>query len=82
MIIRQKHEQYSSPKIEHKNVQYLDSGAVAGQFEIFRERESTLSLDFRSIGPSVFDGARSKVALRGEGYAWAPIWWSFNNSKR
>ena len=34
---------------------------------IFLERESTISLDFRSIGSSVFDGARSKVALRGEG---------------
>ena len=39
-----------------------------------RERESTFSLDFRPIGPSVLDGVRSKVALRGEGYAWAPIW--------
>ena len=51
-------------------------------FLIFRERESAFSLDFRPIGPSVLDGARSKVALRGEGYAWAPIWWSSDNSKR
>ena len=73
MIIRQKCEKSSSPKIEHKNVQYLESGAVAGQFEIFREREITFSLDFQPFGPSVLDGARSKVALPGEGYVWAPI---------
>ena len=35
----------------------------------FLERERTFSLDFQPIGPSVFDGARSKVALHGEGYA-------------
>ena len=55
--------------------------AVAG-FEIFRERESAFSLGFRPFGPSVLDGARSKDVLRGEGYAWTPIWWSSNNSKR
>ena len=48
----------------------------------FRERRCAFSLDLWSIGPSVFDGARSKVALRGEGYVWAPIWWSSENSKR
>ena len=52
------------------------------RFEVFRKRESTFFLDFRSIGPSVLDGVRSKVALRGEGYAWTLIWWSSNNSKR
>ena len=30
---------------------------------IFRERESDLSLDFWLFGPSVLDGARSKVDL-------------------
>ena len=48
----------------------------------FLERESTLSPGFRPIGPSVLDGARNKVALHGEGYAWTPIWWSSENSKR
>ena len=51
-------------------------------FLSFRERESSFSLGFRPFGPSIFDGARSKVALRDEGYAWAPIWWSSDNSKR
>ena len=32
-----------------------------------RERKCAFSLDFRSIGPSVFDGARRKVVLRGGG---------------
>ena len=43
---------------------------------------SSFSLDLRSFGPSVLDGARSKVDLRNEGYAWAPIQWSSDNSKR
>ena len=43
---------------------------------------SSFSLYFRPIEPSVLDGTRSKVALSGKGYAWAPIWWSFDNSKR
>ena len=47
-----------------------------------RERESSFSLDFRPFGPSVLDGARSKVVLRGEGYVWTLIWWSSDNSKR
>ena len=51
-------------------------------FMVFGERESTFSLGFRPIGSSVFDGARKKVTLRGEDYAWAPIWWSSENSKR
>ena len=34
-----------------------------------QERKCVFSLDFRSFGPSVLDGAKSKVVLRGEGYA-------------
>ena len=48
----------------------------------FRERRSSFSLDLRQFGPSVLDGTRSKVDLRGKGYAWTPIWCSFDNSKR
>ena len=47
-----------------------------------RERKCDFSLDFRPFGPSVFNGARSKAVLRGEGYAWTLIWWSSDNSKR
>ena len=47
-----------------------------------RERESYFSLDFPSFGSSVRFGPRSKVVLRGKGYAWAPILWTFDNSKR
>ena len=64
------------------NGQWLDGCVQKVRFEIFRERESTFSLDFRPIGPSVFDGARSKAILRDAGYAWTPIWWSSDNSKR
>ena len=46
---------------------------VAG-FEIFKERESIFSLGFRPFRPSILDGIRGKVVLRGEGYAWTPIW--------
>ena len=35
----------------------------------FLERESVFSLDFPPFEPLVLDGARSKVDLRGEGYA-------------
>ena len=42
-------------------------------FLSFRVRESSFSLDLRPFGQSVLDGARSKVVLRGEGYAWASI---------
>ena len=45
---------------------------------ISRERKCTFSLDFRSIGPSDFFGARRKVVLRDEGNAWAPILRSFD----
>ena len=54
-----------------------------GWFEFLeRDRESGFSLDFWWFGPSVLDGARSKVDLRREGYEWTPIWWSSDNSKR
>ena len=59
-----------------------DAVAAVADFVIFLYRESTFSLDLWPIGPSIFDGARRKVALRGEDYTWAPIWWSFDNSKR
>ena len=52
------------------------------RFLSFRERKSFFSLDFWPFGPSVLDGARSKNVLCGEGYAWTPIWWSSENSKR
>ena len=48
----------------------------------FLERKSNFSLDFLSFGPSVLVGPRSKVVLRGKGYAWAPILGSFHNSDR
>ena len=48
----------------------------------FTKRESVFSLYFPSFEPSVRFGPRSKVVLRGEDYAWTPIWWSSDNSKR
>ena len=48
----------------------------------FRERKCAFSLGFWPLGPSVLDGARSKVILRGKGYACTPIWLSSDNSKR
>ena len=46
-------------------------------FVIFRERESTFSLGFRPIRSSDFFGLRSKMVLRSEGFAWAPVSGSF-----
>ena len=68
-------------QIEEENVQKGKIGSELG-FLDFRERECAFSLDFPPFGPSVLDGARSKVELRGKGYAWAPIIWISNNSKR
>ena len=48
----------------------------------FRERKCDLSLDFPTFRPSVLFGLRSKVVIRGKGYAWALILWSSDNSKR
>ena len=48
----------------------------------FRERVCVFSLDFPPFEPLVRFGPRSKVVLRGKGYAWTPIWWCSDNSKR
>ena len=45
---------------------------------ISRERKCTFSLDYRSIGPSDFFGARRKVVLLDEGNTWAPVLRSFD----
>ena len=48
----------------------------------FREKKCDFSLDFSEFGPSILVGPRRKVDLRYKGYAWTPILWSFDNSKR
>ena len=68
--------------LKTKNVQWLERNGQWLDFLFFRERRSSFSLDFWPFGPSVLDGARSKVDLCGEGYTWTPIWWSSDNSKR
>ena len=50
--------------------------------EPVRERMCNFSLDFLAFRSSVLVGPRSKVDLRYKGYAWTPILWSFDNSKR
>ena len=44
----------------------------------FRERNSTFSLKFPAIGPSISGEARSKVAPHGTDYAWVPNLGSFD----
>ena len=46
------------------------------------ERKSNFSLDFLTSGLLVRDGPRSKVVLRGKGYAWASVLGSFDNFGR
>ena len=75
MSIRQNRRIVFFSILEHKNRQW------AG-FPDFRERRSDFSLDFSVFGPSVRFGRKSKAVLCGEGYAWTPIWWSSDNSKR
>ena len=44
-----------------------------GKCGIFRERNSTFSLEFPAIGPASSDEARSKVAPHGKDYTWVPV---------
>ena len=68
----------SSPifKLRPKREGEPENDAVA-VFGVFREKVSHFSLDFWLIRSSEFFGARRKVALRNEAYAWAPILRSF-----
>ena len=47
-------------------------------FGVFSERVCNFSLGFPALEPSDFFGPRSKVVLRSEGYAWAPVSGSFD----
>ena len=55
-----------------------EKGMLRVRFGYFSERASDFSLRSRAIGPSDFFGARRKVDLRGEDYAWAPVLGSFD----
>ena len=66
--------------LKAKNVKGLNKVQKV-RFLNYRERKCALSIDFRPFGPSILDGARSKAILRGEGYTWTPILWSYGNSK-
>ena len=68
LMNKTKHGIVSSSSKETEKHEGLESDAV---------RKCAFSLDLRSIGQSVLDGARRKVVLRGEGYAWAPVSGSF-----
>ena len=50
--------------------------------EGFRERGSTFSLNFPTIGPASSDEARSKVAPHGKDYAWVPVLRSFDKLRK
>ena len=63
------------PKTKTWEKRKLD--AVA-DFEGFRERRTSFSLDFWEIRPSEFVGTRRKVVLRDEAYAWALVLGVFN----
>ena len=72
-------------KIKTKNTIFFsilqETGSEGGETG-FRERKCDFSINFPAVGPSVLIGLRSKVDLRYKGYAWTPILWSFDNSKR
>ena len=50
----------------------------SGAENFILERERDFSLKSWLIQPSEFFGARRKVVLRGETYAWAPVLGSFD----
>ena len=51
------------------------TGSFGSHF--FSERESSFSLEIRTIRPSTVFGTRRRVALRREGFAWVPDLGSF-----
>ena len=66
MIIRRKMNSVHLLHFETKNGRRCSELG----FVISRERVCAFSLDLRSFGPSVFDGARREIDLCGEGYSW------------
>ena len=50
--------------------------------EGFQREKVQLLSRISAFGPSDRFGPRSKVVVRGEGYAWALVLGSFDNSKR
>ena len=60
----------------------LGENVLYAEIPDFRERRCAFPLDFRPFRSLVLDEARNKAVLRGEGYAWIPIWWSSDNSKK
>ena len=48
----------------------------------FRERVSTFSLDFPTIGPSNSGETIGKVDPHCKSYTWVPVLWNFGNSRR
>ena len=46
--------------------------------EVFGERASDFSLEYRAIRPSAVFGTRRKAALHGAGYVWTPNLRSFD----
>ena len=48
----------------------------------FRERSSTFSLEFPTIGLSVSGDARNKVAPHSKDYAWVPVLGSFGKLRK
>ena len=50
--------------------------------EGFRERGSTFSLSFLTIGPARSDEARSKVAPHGKDYTWVPVLGSLDEIRK
>ena len=68
MIIRRKMNSVHLPHVRAKTCNGWRK-KCSGRGISFLERVCSFSLDFRPFGPSVLDGARSKVVLLGEGYA-------------
>ena len=65
-------------KQKNKNVYEENKRYRSLGFYSFSERVCDFSLRFWEIGLSDSFGARRKVALRSEAYAWAPILRSFD----
>ena len=84
VVMRGTKEELSSPFLLHPAMGRGESGEriLKKKWRVFRERKCNFSLDFPAFGPPVCIGPRNKVVLRGKGYAWELVLWSFDNSKR
>ena len=75
-------DQVFQPGLGGKEEREREKTEIDREREGFRERSSTFSLNFPTIGPVSSKEARSKVALYGKDYAWVLVLRSFDKLRK